>query len=426
MISDLAHSAPLTDRFLAVRRQTEDLAAPLATEDYVVQSMPDVSPTKWHLAHVTWFFETFVLVPQAVGYEVVDPDYQFLFNSYYLGAGERHCRDQRGYLSRPTVEQVYTYRQRVDEAMAAFLDSLAGRHDSEAQEIHRVVEIGLHHEQQHQELLLTDIKHVLSVNPLRPAYDTSPRPATPAGSVEALRWLPYEAGLREIGHRPEDGFSFDNEGPRHRYFLEPFELADRLVTQGEFLEFLTDGGYRRGDLWLSEGWAQVQEAGWKAPFYWQERDGEWQVFTLHGLRPLEPSLPLAHISYFEADAYARWAGARLPSEFEWEAAAATLPRSGNFVESRALHPLPAADDGIAGPRQMFGDVWEWTASQYSPYPGYRPLDGTLGEYNGKFMSNKFVLRGGSCVTPGNHIRATYRNFFPADTCWQFSGLRLAR
>ena len=412
------------DRYQEVRTVTESLAEPLNTEDYVVQSMPDVSPTKWHLAHVTWFFETFVLIPHLSGYEAHDPAYQFLFNSYYLGAGERHCRDQRGYLSRPTVDEVYAYRRQVDAAMCRLLEATEGR---DSREVLRVVEVGLNHEQQHQELLLTDIKHVLSVNPLRPAYrayagaelsDTSASPP--------IRWIAGPEGLFEIGHSPADGFGFDNETPRHRYFVQAFEIADRLVTNGEYAAFIADGGYRRGELWLSEGWAELQANAWCEPFYWEKRDGEWHSYTLHGSRPIRPDEPVCHINYFEAEAFARWAGARLPTEQEWEVAASSQPVDGNFAESGRLHPAAPVVDPTSEVKQLYGDVWEWTRSQYSPYPGYQPLAGTLGEYNGKFMSNQFVLRGGSCATPVSQIRPTYRNFFPADASWQFTGIRLAR
>ena len=418
-------------RYRAVRAFTEALCEPLATEDYVVQSMPDVSPTKWHLAHVTWFFETFILRERYPGYEPLDPAYAYLFNSYYLQAGERHCRDQRGYISRPTVAEVYRYRAYVDEHVLRLLD---GASRDELETLAPLVEIGLHHEQQHQELLLTDIKHVLSVNPLRPAYRRAAAPASRPAAPGPVRWVRFEEGLHRIGHPgPEAGFSFDNETPRHRHFVDAFELADRLVTNAEYLEFLEDGGYERGELWLSEGWAAARERGWREPFYWERRDGDWHVFTLGGLLPLRPDEPVCHLSYFEADAFARWAGARLPTEQEWEVAAAGLPVAGGFVESSRFHPAPAvpgqssaAAGETGGLRQMFGEAWQWTRSQYSPYPGYAPLPGALGEYNGKFMSNQFVLRGGSCATSGTHIRATYRNFFPADATWQFMGARLAR
>ena len=407
------------ERYHEVRARTEDLCEPLATEDYVVQSMEDVSPTKWHLAHTTWFFETFVVQPHAPGYQALDPLYAFLFNSYYVRAGERHCRAQRGYLSRPTVVEVFAYRAHVDGAMQGLLD---GADDQLMERLAPLVELGLHHEQQHQELLLTDIKHVFSVNPLRPTYRARPAEAQPTATP--LGWVPFPGGVHEVGHQGGD-FAFDNEGPRHRVFLEPFALATRLVSNGEYLEFMEDGGYRRAELWLSLGWATVQEHGWSEPFYWEKRDGEWWHFTLQGMRRVDPGEPVTHLSYFEADAYARWAGARLPTEEEWEVAAAALPVRGNFVESGALHPVAAAGDGT-GLEQIYGDVWEWTRSPYVGYPGFTPDPGALGEYNGKFMCNQLVLRGGSCATPLSHIRPTYRNFFPPDATWQFTGSRLAR
>jgi ergothioneine biosynthesis protein EgtB len=409
----------LAGRYAGVRHFTESLCAPLVTEDYVVQSMPDVSPTKWHLAHTTWFFETFILKPHLDGYREVDPTYAFLFNSYYVQAGERHCRAQRGYISRPTVAEVFVYRRHVDQAMA---ELLSRTDDAQAmQHIAPLVEIGIHHEQQHQELMLTDIKHVFSVNPLRPAYDADVRGA--GADPAPLRWVAFEGGLHSIGHHGS-GFSYDNEAPRHRVFLEPFTLASRPVTCGEYLEFMADGGYGAAELWLSMGWATVLENEWSEPFYWEQRDGEWWHYTLNGMRRVDPAEPVTHLSYFEADAFARWAGARLPTEAEWEHAAATVPVEGNFVEGGALHPRAAAER--EGLQQMFGDVWEWTQSQYTAYPGYSPPAGALGEYNGKFMCNQFVLRGGSCATSLSHIRPTYRNFFPPDATWQFTGLRLAR
>ena len=421
---------PLAEQYRTVRAFTETLTEPLATEDYVVQSHADVSPTKWHLAHTTWFWETFVLAEFLDGYELYDARYPFLFNSYYVQAGERHCRAQRGYLSRPTVAEVFAFRAHVDEAMHRLLADLAGDADSPLAE---VVRVGLNHEQQHQELMLTDIKHVFSVNPLRPAYRE--RAHTPAPAHGPVQWISFDEGLHEVGYLPErDGpFTFDNETPRHRVFVERFALADRLVTCGEYLAFMDDGGYERAPLWLSEGFATVQEHGWSEPFYWEQRDGAWWHFTLSGMRPVDPNEPLTHISYFEADAYARWAGFRLPTEFEWEVASEGVAIDGNFAEDGPLHPTAPAtvaggDGAPTAPRlqQLFGDVWEWTRSQYSPYPGYQPLPGALGEYNGKFMSNQFVLRGGSCATSRSHIRRTYRNFFPADATWQFTGIRLAR
>ena len=421
-------AAPLAEQYGAVRAFTEALCAPLATEDYVVQSMTDVSPTKWHLAHTTWFWETFVLRAFLDDYALFDARYPYLFNSYYVQAGARHLRDQRGYLSRPTVAEVFAFRKHVDEHMLRLLER---REDDER--LAEVVRIGLNHEQQHQELLLTDIKHVFSVNPLRPAYrERVPAPAPDPGP---LRWIAFEEGLHEIGYDPErDGpFAFDNETPRHRAFVEAFALADRLVTCGEFIAFIEDGGYEQAPLWLSEGFATVEAQGWTAPFYWEKRDGAWWHFTLGGMRPVDPHEPLTHVSYFEADAYARWAGARLPTEFEWEVAARDYPLDGHFAEDGVLHPtapepVASGDGAPAAPRlrQLFGDAWEWTRSQYSPYPGYRPLPGALGEYNGKFMANQFVLRGGSCATSRTHIRRTYRNFFPATATWQFTGIRLAK
>ena len=444
---ETATATTLAERFRAVRALTESLCDGLETEDFVVQSMADVSPTKWHLAHTTWFWETFVLVPYAPGYVLHDPRYPFLFNSYYTQAGPRHCRAQRGYLSRPTVAEVVAYRAHVDAAMAAFLDTL----DEHAQrETAETVEIGLHHEQQHQELMLTDLKHVFSVNPLRPAYRE--RAADPAPDAGPLRWRRFEAGVAWIGATGEGAttrarFHFDNEGPRHRQFVEAFEIADRLVTAGEVADFIAEGGYTRPELWLSLGWATAQAEGWQHPFYW-EADPDaplgWRHHTLAGTVPVEPHEPAVHLSYFEADALARWfdasgraPGARLPSEFEWETAAQTADLlAGSFVESGRLHPAPAGppadtasgDGAPAEPalRQLMGEVWQWTHSQYTPYPGYRPVGGALGEYNGKFMANQFVLRGASVGTSRTHARATYRNFFPPETTWQFTGLRLAR
>jgi len=406
------------DEYARVRSFTDRLCEPLATEDYVVQSMPDVSPTKWHLAHTSWFFETFILMPHLHGYTQLDPQYAFLFNSYYVQAGERHCRAQRGYISRPTVAEVFAYRRHVDDAMRTLLET------SDAAVRARVaplVEIGLNHEQQHQELMLTDIKHVFGVNPLRPAYRAHTNVAT--GAVAPLGWTTFAGGLHSIGH-DGNGFSYDNEGPRHTTYLQPYALANRLVTNGEYLEFMRDGGYTRPELWLSLGWATAQESEWSEPFYWEQRAGEWCMFTLSGMRQVNPAEPVTHLSYFEADAYARWAGARLPTEAEWEVAARDVAIEGNFVDTLTLHPQPAR--GTGGLEQMYGDVWQWTQSSYAAYPGYRPAPGALGEYNGKFMCNQFVLKGGSCATSQSHTRATYRNFFPPDATWQFTGLRLAQ
>ena len=415
----------LADRYRQVRQFSETICEPLETEDFVIQSMPDVSPTRWHLAHTTWFFETFVLQAADAGYQRYDDAFEVLFNSYYNTVGKQFPRPQRGLLSRPTVGEVFAYRRHVDELTSALLRQADPGRDAE---LLRVIELGLHHEQQHQELMLTDIKHVLSCNPLFPAYDASlaRKPEMAVDSTELL-WHAYDEQVAEIGH-VGSGFSFDNESPRHRVFLHDFELADRLITNGEFLEFINDGGYKTPQLWLSAGWATVQENGWQAPLYWQQQEGEWMQFTLAGLQHLNLAEPVCHVSYFEADAYARWAGARLPTEFEWEFAASELPLAGNFADARYFHPTPASEPGESNntPRQIFGDVWEWTASQYTAFPGYQPPDGALGEYNGKFMCNQFVLRGGSCATSQSHMRPTYRNFFPPDARWQFSGFRLAR
>ncbi|HSB24587.1 MAG TPA: ergothioneine biosynthesis protein EgtB [Burkholderiaceae bacterium] len=422
-------SSALLRRYAQVRAQSLGLAEPLSEADAQVQSMPDVSPTKWHLAHVTWFFETFVLERHEPGFKPFHPRFRVLFNSYYQQVGERHPRPLRGLLSRPSLAEVKAYRAQVDQRMIALL---AASHDGA---IDALVELGLQHEQQHQELILTDIKHVLSCNPLAPVY----RAAWPLAPVAPLPldWVAHEGGLVEIGHDGR-GFAFDNEGPRHSQHLRPYALGNRLVTHGEWAEFIADGGYAEPRWWLSAGWDWVRQHGIEAPLYWQ-RDGRqaWSSFTLHGLVPIDPHTPIAHVSYFEADAFARWAsagrsawrGARLPTEAEWEHAAgaqgAAAIAAGNFVDSQALHPMPVARAGH-GPRQLFGDVWEWTSSSYQPYPGFRAWDGAVGEYNGKFMVNQYVLRGGSCATPRGHIRASYRNFFPTDARWQFSGVRLAR
>ncbi len=411
----------LAERYQQVRQATEALSAPLAVEDYVIQSMPDCSPTKWHLAHVSWFFETFLLKPSVSDYQPLHPQYAYLFNSYYNAAGDKYPRPQRGLISRPTVDEVYRYRKHVDEHVLDMLEC-AGEED-----LHRVapiVTLGLNHEQQHQELIVTDLKHMLSHNPLHPVYiDPSPNPAT---DIALMGWLEFPEGVYWIGHDGND-FAFDNEEMRHREFIQKFRLAGRLVTNAEYMTFMKDGGYQRPEFWLSMGWATVLQEGWRAPLYWEEDDGAWWQYTLSGLRSVDPAEPLTHVSYFEADAYARWAGARLPTEAEWEVAAATVPIEGNFVESGRFHPQPlktSADN--AGIAQMYGDVWEWTQSSYSPYPGFRIAPGALGEYNGKFMCNQYVLRGGSCATPRSHIRPTYRNFFPPEARWQFSGVRLAQ
>jgi ergothioneine biosynthesis protein EgtB len=408
----------LARAYARVRAQTERLAAPLSPEDACVQSMPDASPTKWHLAHTTWFFETFVLEAASTDYRPWEPAFRVLFNSYYNGIGEQHPRPQRGLLTRPSLADVLAYRAHVDGRVLALLAGRTGGAFA------ATVELGLHHEQQHQELLLTDAKHLLAANPLRPAYRADLAPVA-SGSAPALRWHAFPGGIRDLG---SDGscFHFDNEAPRHAVLLAPFELASRPVTNGEFLAFVEAGGYRDPARWLSDGWAAVRAEAWSAPSYWQIRDGAWLEFTLGGLRPLDLDAPVAHVSGYEADAYARFAGARLPTEGEWEFAAAGHPVRGNFVERDALHPMVCAGAAGDGPVQLFGDVWEWTQSPYVAYPGFAPAPGAIGEYNGKFMCNQIVLRGGSCATPESHVRASYRNFFPPAARWQFAGLRLAR
>jgi ergothioneine biosynthesis protein EgtB len=401
---------------------TEKLCQPLVVEDYVVQSMPDVSPTKWHLAHTSWFFETFLLKPHAGGYQEFDSHFGYLFNSYYNTIGDRHCRQNRGSLSRPTVEDVYAYRSHVDQHMR---ELLSGADRELSQTLGPLLDIGLHHEQQHQELLITDIKHVFWVNPMRPAY--RPSPSRSAGQPVPATWINLDAGLRDIGHDGA-GFAFDNESPRHPEYVASFALASRLVTCGEYMRFIADGGYSKPEFWLSAGWATVQGEQERAPLYWIEQGGKWWVHTLSGLRPVAEDEPVCHVSLFEADAFARWSGARLPTEAEWETASIMVdPTDGTFVESETFHPAVAAvAKGKSDLQQMFGDVWQWTNSAYLAYPGYRPPSGALGEYNGKFMCNQFVLRGGSAATSHTHIRRSYRNFFPPDARWQFSGIRLAR
>lgn len=410
-------SQDLATRFAAVRSATMKLAAPLSPEDCTAQSMPDCSPVKWHLAHSSWFFETFVLERAAANYQPFHPDFRVLFNSYYQSVGAQYARPQRGLITRPGLDAVLAYRRAVDERMQALLQRELPA------ETRDVIEIGLQHEQQHQELILTDLKHLLSFNPLYPVYQTAAAVAQ-TEIAQPLRWRTYDEGLFELGH-DGGGFAFDNEGPRHRVFLAAYQLASRAVTNREYLEFMTAGGYERPELWLSDGWNEAQAQGWRAPLYWLQQDAQWFVFTLGGLQPVRLDEPVCHLSYYEADAFAHWAGARLPTEAEWEHAAADAAIAGNFVESGALHPT-AVGDASQPPAQMFGDVWEWTGSAYLPYPGFRAPSGALGEYNGKFMCNQFVLRGGSCATPQSHIRASYRNFFPPSARWQFSGLRLAR
>ena len=399
-------------RFMRVRGQTQALCAGLSGEDLQVQSMPDASPGKWHLAHTTWFFEQFVL-GQDPAYRAPNPQWHYLFNSYYESVGPMHARPQRGLLSRPTLDEIRDYRARVDEAIGErLLRGIGG-------ELATRIELGLQHEQQHQELLLTDIKHVFSCNPLQPAYRDASVVSDSRSSP--LRFLPGRQGPVDIGHAG-DGFAYDNETPRHTTWLCAHALANRLVTNAEYLAFVRDGGYQEAGLWLSDGWAVVQREGWQRPLYWQEDLAS--EFTLAGVRSLDPHAPVCHVSYFEADAFARWAGARLPTEAEWEDTAAGLPIHGNFQDGGCFHPTAAPrGDGLL---QMYGDVWEWTASPYVSYPGFRPLPGALGEYNGKFMNGQWVLRGGSCATPGDHLRASYRNFFPPHARWQFTGIRLGQ
>jgi ergothioneine biosynthesis protein EgtB len=409
--------APAADaEYLATRRRSEVLCAPLAIDDYQVQSVIDASPPKWHLAHVTWFFETFLLKPFLPGYEPLDARYERIFNSYYNTIGPFHPRAQRHTLSRPTVEDVYAYRAHVDAHMSALIENPP---DAHARTIGERLVLGVNHEQQHQELLLMDIKRNFFANPLYPVYGAGA--ASESGEAPPASWLAFPGGIREIGHGGA-GFAFDNETPRHKVFLRDYRLASRPVTNGEYLEFIEAGGYQRSDLWLSDGWTAVTERAWRAPLYWVNVDGGWHEFSLSGLHPLDPSLPVCHVSYYEADAYARWRGVRLPSEAEWECAAASEPIEGNFVESGIHHPRAAER---RSDHQWYGDVWEWTSSSYSAYPGYRPPAGALGEYNGKFMANQYVLRGGCCATPVSHMRASYRNFFYPPDRWPFTGIRLA-
>jgi ergothioneine biosynthesis protein EgtB len=404
-----AKAEHLLDRYVAVRRQTEALAAPLSAEDQMIQSMPETSPVKWHLAHTTWFYETFILAPHAKSYQRKHPEFEYLFNSYYKQLQGHPLRSRRGLMSRPDLQEVMAYRAQVDSAMRAFLPSASA-------ELLELVELGINHEQQHQELILTDIKHALWSSPLQPAYKQA---RAEQASAPALGWKSWDEGIYEVGHAGP-GFTFDNEAPRHKVYLQSFELGLRCVTNREYLEFMNDGGYEHAELWLSDGWDQVTANSWNAPLYWEQREGEWWNYTASGWCRVEPDEPVCHVSYYEADAYAQWAGARLPTEPEWEVAAAPEAVRGNFLESGRFHP--GASDGS----QIFGDVWEWTSSAYSAYPGYRRAKGALGEYNGKFMVNQLVLRGGSCATPQSHIRASYRNFFPALSRWQFSGIRLAK
>ena len=409
----------LADRFRAVRATTEELAAPLSPEDQTVQTMADVSPTKWHRAHVTWFFETFLLAENEVDFAPYRDGYWFLFNSYYETVGPRYSRPDRGHISRPGAEEVGAYRRNVDDRMTELLTSTDAQRLSD---LHSLVELGLHHEQQHQELLLMDIKHVLSRNPLAPLYAGTRLASAP---VDTMGWVEVEGGLVEVGYEGQ-AFHFDNEEPVHKVWVEPFRIADRLVTNGEWLEFMADGGYARHELWLSDGRARVLADGWQAPLYWLEIDGRWFEHTLHGTLPVDPALPVSHVSYYEAEAFATWAGKRLPTEDEWEHAVTSTatPVAGNLADRESFHPR-AAQAGVGGIRQAYGDCWEWTGSSYLPYPGFHPPAGAIGEYNGKFMSGQMVLRGGCALTSAGHIRPTYRNFFPPAARWALSGVRLA-
>ena len=407
--------------FNQVRAQTDELCASLTAEDQMVQSMPDASPAKWHLAHTTWFYETFILGPSLPGYRHFDPRFRVLFNSYYNAVGDKPLRSMRGAFSRPTLAEVHGYRRHVDEAVNQLL---ASNRDAALQSL---VVLGLNHEQQHQELIITDIKHALWTNPIRPAYRPSdPRAAGFPANPSAPGWVAYADGLYPVGADAGENFVFDNEGPRHQVYLQEFSLGARLISNREYMGFIEDGGYRRPELWLSDGWETAQTSRWQAPLYWEQGESGWQTMTCGGLHPLDMDGPVCHVSFYEADAYARWAGGRLPAEMEWEIAAGSVPIAGNLLESGNFHPLAAGAASIPAPQQLFGDVWEWTSSPYMAYPGYSPCEGALGEYNSKFMCNQMVLRGGSCATPRSHIRPTYRNFFPPHVRLQFSGIRLAR
>jgi ergothioneine biosynthesis protein EgtB len=409
----------LLDQYKAVRSQTELLTASLSPEDQMVQSCPEASPSKWHLAHTTWFFETFILDPYVKNFCPFQGQFRTLFNSYYNAVGPQPEKALRNTFSRPSLGDVHAYRRYVDENVQKLFEA-----GDPSEELLKLVELGINHEQQHQELLITDIKNAFWVNPLRPAFQSKPSATGNGHTTPAQKPHDYPEGLQEIG-APDGDFHFDNESPRHKVYLQPFRFAMRLVTCGEYLAFMEDGGYSRPELWLSEGWNTVKTLGWNAPLYWEKSGPEWYQFTCAGMRKVEEHEPVCHVSYYEADAFARWAGARLPTEFEWEVVASQAKLEGNLLEAGNFHPMPARSANEQHPIQLFGDVWEWTASSYLPYPGFKPAAGALGEYNGKFMCNQMVLRGGSCVTPGSHIRPTYRNFFAPPTRWQFSGIRLA-
>lgn len=413
----------IESQYRRVRACTEYLCEPLQTEDFVVQNAPEISPTKWHLAHTSWFLETFVLSRWFKDYEPLNPEYRVLFNSYYDAVGSQFPKAHRGTLSRPTVQEVMAYRKHVDEHLSELLRDAPSENQ---RELAGLVTLGIHHEQQHQELILTDIKHVLGAGPMAPPYRHDLR-VDARRSAPPLSWHSFEEGIRWIGHDDAEVFAYDNEGPRHRVFLEPFELANRLVTNGEYLEFMNAGGYDRPEYWLADGWQKKNDRDWQAPLYWIKRGDTWFQYTLGGVKPVDEHEPVCHVSSYEAHAYARWAGARLPTEFEWEAGCPREVSTGNLVEQDRLHPAVAdPDGGFEQPHQMLGDVWEWTSSAYLPYPGFSASLTAIGEYNGKFMCNQMVLRGGSCVTPRSHVRRTYRNFFAPDARWQFTGFRLAR
>ena len=409
----------LQEKLFRTRQTSLQIADPLTEEDQIVQSMEDASPTKWHLAHTTWFFEEIVLKPHDADYRIFDDRFGYCFNSYYETVGPRQPRPKRSLLTRPRHDEVMSYRAHVDAALENFLGRDGNGPSPEAL---KLIELGVHHEQQHQELMFTDLLSAFAGNPLRPAYRQGTTGINCNKNAD-LDWISFDGGVLPVGHEG-DGFSYDNEGPHHEQLIRPFRLANRLVTNGEWLSFMSDGGYETSTLWLSDGWATVQTEGWDAPLYWEKRNGQWYQMGLHGLQLVDASRPVCHISYYEADAFARWAGKRLPTEFEWEVAAQGQSLDGNILSRDALRPEPARLDA-KGLQQMIGDVWEWTGSAYLAYPGFKPAEGAIGEYNGKFMCNQFVLKGGSCVTPEGHIRRTYRNFFYPHQRWQFSGLRLA-
>ena len=419
----LTSDPPLVARYNEIRRSTESLCSPLETEDFTIAPTPEIgSPIKWHLAHTSWFFETFILTKEYPGYQVFHPRFSYLFNSYYISVGERHTRSLRGSVSRPSVDEVFEYRKYVDAHMERFLEE---SDEGVLAKVNEVIEIGLQHEQQHQELILSDIKHIFWNNPTYPTYKANEHQELET-SKTPLNWIGFEEAIRCVGF-DGDEFAFDNERPRHQQFVPSFEIGSRLITNGEYLEFIEDQGYENGRLWLDLGWDLIQAENWAAPFYWEIRDGAWHEMTLSGFRELDLNQPVSHISYFEADAYARWAGERLATEAEWETAAQNLKLEGNFQDDGVFHPQAltsnVSQDSIS---QMYGDLWEWTQSHYSPYRGYQAPPGALGEYNGKFMCNMFVLKGGACVTPKSHVRLTYRNFFGPEKRWPFTGIRLAR